>query len=428
MNGSVAYILMGYPRVSETFIASEILRVERAGVPLRLFVIKPVEARERGHRHPVADAIAAQPAYLPDPAALRAPLHRWRAAHLRPFVPALRRCLRERPRGVARALAIVVPQYARDRRRKVYVRELLQAAALADRLLDAPDVRHLHAHFAHGTTTVTWLAATIAGVPFSFTGHARDIYSGRLNRPGWLRRKLLAARFTVTCTEANVRHLRAIAPEAEIRLVYHGLSADFTQLLQDGAPPRERNGSLRVLGVGRLVEKKGFDVLVDACAMLRDRGVPFEARIVGQEDAEGDALRQRIARLGLDGLVSLPGPTDPAGLLGEYRRAGALCMPCRLLPDDRDGIPNVLVEAMAAGAPVVATSVSGIPELVCDDVNGLLVDPDDPESLAGALARLHADPELAARLAAEARATVRERFDGERLARGLAARFEEAIA
>ena len=423
MNGSVAYILMGYPRVSETFIASEILRVERAGLPLRLFVIKPVEERERGHRHPVADAIAVQPTYLPDPAALRAPLRCWRARHVRPFMPTGRRL---RPLGLAKALAIVLPQYLRDGRRKIYFKELLQAIALADRL--PPDVRHLHAHFAHGTTTVTWLAATIAGLPFSFTGHARDIYAGKLNRHGMLRRKLLAARFAVTCTEANVRHLKGIAPEARVHLVYHGLSADFTSLIETAAPPASRNGHLQVLGVGRLVAKKGFDVLVDACAVLRDRGVPFDARIVGQEDAEADALRRRIAAHDLQELITLPGPIDPEGLLHEYRSAGALCMPCRLLPDDRDGIPNVLVEAMAAGAPVVATNVSGIPEVVGHEVNGLLVVADEPEQLADALARLHRDRELAHRLTEAARATVRERFDGERLARDLAALFEEVVA
>ena len=104
-------------------------------------------------------------------------------------------------------------------------------------MLDAPEVRHLHAHFAHGTTTVTWLAATVAGLPFSFTGHARDIYAPQLNPHGWLRRKLLAASFAVTCTEANVEHLRRIAPEARVQLVYHGLNADFARLLR-AAPPR----------------------------------------------------------------------------------------------------------------------------------------------------------------------------------------------
>src|SRR4051812_14399504 len=425
---------MGFPRVSETFIASEIHRVEQAGVPLRLFVIKPVEEREQGHRHPVLDAIRATPEYLPDPSELTESLHRWRPRHLEPFLPAIRRCLRAHPRGLAKAAATALAQSLRDRRaplagpRKIYIKELVQGIALADRLLAAGDVRHLHAHFAHGTTTITWHAATIAGLPFSFTGHARDIYSTKLNRPGWLRRKLLAARFVVTCTEANVRHLKAIAPAADVYLVYHGLSADLTRLISaDGAAPA-RNGHLRLLGVGRLVAKKGFDVLVDACAELAGRGVPFEALIVGQDDAEGDALRRRVAAHGLSGAVRLPGPMGPEELLGEYRRASALCMPCRLLDQDRDGIPNVLVEAMAAGAPVVATPVSGIPELVEDGVNGLLVAPEDPRALADALVRLHADAPLAARLAAAGRDTVRERFDGERLAATLAGLFREVLA
>jgi len=166
--------------------------------------------------------------------------------------------------------------------------------------------------------------------------------------------------------------------------------------------------------------------MVDACAVLRDRGIPFDALIVGQDDKDGDALRARIAALDLP--MELPGAMGPEALLDEYRRAGALCMPCRLLPSDRDGIPNVLVEAMAAGVPVVATAVSGIPELVEHEVNGLLVAPEDPEALADALLRLHDDPALAERLTRAGRATVRDRFDGERLARDLAKLFAAAVA
>ena len=433
--GGVGYVLMGYPRLSETFITSEVHRVERAGVPVRLFVIKPVEARERHHRHPVVDAIAARPLYLPDTSSLTAPLHRWRPRHLKPFAPALRRIARRRPRGLARALTTAGRQALRDRRtplsgpRKVYVKEFLQAVALADAVLATPEVRHLHAHFAHGTTTVTWHAATIAGLPFSFTGHARDIYAPQLNPHGWLRRKLLAARFAVTCTAANVAHLNAIAPEAEVHLVYHGLNADFARMVREAHPAGPSpNGTLRVLGVGRLVAKKGFDVMVEACAELRRRDVAFEAMIVGQDDKHGGVVRERIAALDLGDSVALPGPMGQAELLREYRRAGALCMPCRVLDDDRDGIPNVLVEAMAAGAPVVATGVSGIPELVSHEVNGLLVEPDDPAALAGALIRIHRDRELAQRLAAAGRRTVEERFDGDVLARRLADLFQEALA
>ena len=182
-----------------------------------------------------------------------------------------------------------------------------------------------------------------------------------------------------------------------------------------------------MLGVGRLVAKKGFDVFVDACAELRRRDVPFEALIVGQDDKHGDVVRERIAAQDLGDRIELPGAMGQEELLREYRRAGVLAMPCRVLDNDRDGIPNVLVEAMAAGAPVVATGVSGIPELVEDEVNGLLVEPDDPSALADALIRLHEDRELAARISNAGRRTVQERFDGDRLARRLADLFEEAL-
>src|SRR5919109_83818 len=164
---AVGYVLMGFPRLSETFIASEVHRVEQAGIRVRLFVIKPVEERERDLRHPVVDAIEAEPEYLPDSSSLTAPLHRWRPAHLKPFLPALRRVARARPSALAHAAGIAFGQALRDRHgtlagpRKIYVKELLQAVALADRLLRAPEVRHLHAHFAHGTTTVTWLCSAI---------------------------------------------------------------------------------------------------------------------------------------------------------------------------------------------------------------------------------------------------------------------------
>jgi glycosyltransferase involved in cell wall biosynthesis len=177
-----------------------------------------------------------------------------------------------------------------------------------------------------------------------------------------------------------------------------------------------------------MVAKKGFDVLVEACALLRDRGIAFEAAIVGQEDRHTAAIRAAIAGRRLEDRVRLPGPLGQSALLAEYRRASALCMPSRLLPDDRDGIPNVLVEAMAAGTPVVASGVSGIPELVEDGVNGLLVDPEDPAALADALERVHADRALRARLADAGRDTVARRFDGTRLAAELSALFREAIS
>jgi glycosyltransferase involved in cell wall biosynthesis len=431
---TVAYVLKGWPRISELFIASEIYRLEQAGMALRLYVIRPADEAQT---HPVVDRIDAEPVYLPATTSLsQTTLVSWLRHNLRPFLPALARTARRHPRGLARATGMALAQSVRARKgrfawpRKLYVKELLQAVALADELAGAPDVRHLHAHFAHGTTTVTWLASTITGLPFSFTGHAKDIYSPSLNPAGLLRRKLLAARFAVTCTEANVRHLRSIAPDSVVHRVYHGLNADFSRLMQDGeSTPAPASNRLRVLGVGRLVAKKGFDVVVEACGLLHRRGVPFEAVIVGPDDDAGPALRARIDELGLGDRIRLEGQMSQAELFDEYRRASAFCLPCRVMDNgDRDGIPNVLAEAMASGAPVVTTAISGIPEIVRDGVNGLLVAPDDPEAVADAVLRLRTDRALAERISREARRTVRHEFDGARLADDLQGLFREAMA
>jgi glycosyltransferase involved in cell wall biosynthesis len=429
--GTLAYVLKGYPRASEAFITSEILRLERAGIPLRLFVIK----RDEDANDCVARHVRAIPDYLPPTAPVSdTTMRRWLVEHLGRFMPGLRRVARQRPLGLSRAFLAAGCQAVRARPtawsgpRKVYVKEFLQAAALADRVLRAADVRHLHAQFAHGATTVTWLAAMIVGVPFSFTAHAKDIYAAELNPAGLLRRKLAAARFAITCTEANRQHLERLGTRTPIYCFYHGLNAAFTELV---AIPTERAGpanSLRLLGVGRLVAKKGFDVFVQACRTLVDQGVPLEARIVGEDGDAGSSVRRRVAELGLHDHVEIVGAMAPAALLGEYRRATVFCLPCRIAGNgDRDGIPNVLLEAMACGLPVVTTPVSGITELVSNTVNGLLIPPNDPDATARAVLRLYRHPSLAAEMAREGQATVRERFDGDRIAAHYAAFLRRVI-
>ncbi len=438
MRGTVAYVVKGFPRLSETFISSEIYRLERAGVEMRLFVLKPVEEHERGAPHEMVRRIRARPVYLPATTSLSGVSRtRWLARNIPEFLPALRRVARRKPVGLLRAIRAALADSLRARRlwwslpRKVFLRELLLGVALADRVLEAGDVCHLHAHFAHGSTTVTWYASRITGVPFSFTGHARDIYTEQLNPGGLLPRKIRAASFVVTCTEANRRHLRALGDGADVHRVYHGLNVDFARILAAGGAMPARNGRFRVLAVGRLVAKKGFDVLVEAVALLADRGVPVEAVIVGHqaplEPEVGPKLERAVSELGLAGRLHLLGSMTQRQLFDEYRRASAFCLPCRVADSgDRDGIPNVMVEAMACGLPVVGTQVSGIPELVVSGQNGLLVAPEDPEAVAEALVRLYEDPRLARSLGMRAKATVRERFDGDLLVRELASLFREA--
>ena len=427
----VAYILKGFPRLSETFIASEIYRLEQEGLRLRLYVIKP--ERETEH-HGVVDRIEARPDYLPATTSLSGvALLGWLRENLRHFLPSLVRTVRRHPFSTVRAAAKALAQSVRARRsfwawpRKVYVKEFLQAAMIADKLSAARDVGHLHAHFGHGAATVNWFVAIITGLPFSFTAHAKDIYCESLNPAGLLRRKMDAARFVVTCTDANREYLRQLS-RTPVHCIYHGLNADFTRLLKEQAEPPERNGRLRLLAVGRLVAKKGFDIFVEACGILRRRGVAFETVIVGEEGDHAEELRRRISAHQLDQSVRLAGPMPQARLFEEYRRATMFCLPCRVLDNgDRDGIPNVLVEAMACGLPVVTTGISGIPEVVRDGVNGLLVPTENAEALADALVRLSRDQALARRLAREAQSTVSQLFDGRRFAAELAALFKEAV-
>jgi glycosyltransferase involved in cell wall biosynthesis len=430
---SVLYVLKGWPRTSELFIASEIWRLEQLGVPLRLVVLKPPDETVQ---HPVVDLVAAVPMHLPEMTSLRAqPLPGWLRDNAGPYLPALRRVARRHPWGLARAAAAALAQSVRARTgwhlRTLYAKELLQAVAVADQVARAGDVGHLHAHFAHGTTTVTWLASKICGLPFSFTGHAKDIWRPSLNPAGLLRRKLLAASFVLTCTAANATQLRALAPTARVHLAYHGLNADFTQLLarEPGSPAPPPPVRPRLVSVGRMVEKKGFDVLVEAVALLHDDGIALDVVLAGEDGDQSTAVRALVAERGLAATVHLCGPWSQSRLLAEYRRSTLFVLACRIDGDgDRDGIPNVLVEAMAAGLPVVSTAVSGIPELVTDGRDGLLVPPEDPQQLAAAIRALVASPVDRSRLSCAGRATVADRFDGDVLAGRLAHLFREVAS
>ena len=422
---SIAYVLMGYPRISELFIASEIARMEEQGTRLRLLVLKPSD--EERH-HPVVDRIEATPVYLQDFTSLSdRSFVRWLGDNLPAAFGPIRRVAFRHPLRLASVTGWAVAQAWRDRRgwrpRAVYAKEWMRAAAVADELSRGDAVAHLHAHFAHRTTTVTWWAAHLLNLPFSFTGHAKDIYQSDQNPHGLLARKMRAAKFVVTCTDANRQHLEGIAPGAPVHVMYHGLNADFARLLAD-APEVELREELRIISVGRLVDKKGFDVLVDAIALLSERGVDATAAIAGESGDQEPAIRQRVTAAGLDDRIEFLGTLSQAELFAEYRRSSVFALACRITDDgDRDGIPNVLMEAMAAGLPVVSTTVSGIPELVDHGSNGLLVPPDDAEALADALWRLAKDPALSRRLAQAGAATIAEHFDGEALAARLAALF-----
>jgi glycosyltransferase involved in cell wall biosynthesis len=402
----LGYVLRMFPQLSETFIANEILELERQGVRLRLFSYRRPRAEVE---HECVRDIREPIEYLPDP------LHK----NLGPLFGAIPSGLAADAGRWAETTGYVAKYTARERNADTW-RRLLQAGYLAKRVRET-GLRHLHAHFAGGATRVAMLASRLTGVPFSFSAHARDVYT---SKPHILRERIEAASFVVTCTGANQEYLREIVgPESrsKVLLGYHGI--DLAKFQPN--PAAEDDDLPVILAVGRLVRKKGLPDLLRACDRLRRDGLRFRCLIVG-EGPERERLERMVTELALEGVVSLPGSRSQEEALEAYHRATVFTLPCRVLEDgDRDGIPNVILEAMACQLPIVTTNVSGIPEVVEHDRNGLLVPQRDPEALTAALASVLRSEELRTRLGAAARETVSGRFDRGENVRKLSEMFTE---
>lgn len=395
--GHLGMILKGYPRISESFISSEILLLEALGIPIHIFSIR--RPRENfSHRH--VQNVRADVTYLPEYV-----LPHWRTL-LRSNAALWRRLGGRYPRCFLDAVS-----RSWERRGTATLRHFLQAGHLtAEKLLDS-DVTHLHAHFCHTPTSVALFASQLTGIPFSFTAHAKDIY---ISEAGQLARKMARARFVVTCTRHNAAHLARIAHRfgttTPIHTIYHGIDLEFFSFGTN--PPRQ--GPYRILSVGRLVAKKGYDDLLKALALLDREGVDFEFLHIGSGELE-EKVRRLAAQLNLQRRVRLLGTLAHDQVLSHYRRAHCLALACKVAENgDRDGIPNVLVEAMAVGVPVVSTRVSAIPELVEDGVTGTLVDAGQPEAMARAIARVLTQQEGRGAMLARARERVERDFDQKR--------------
>lgn len=401
----LAVLLKGWPRLSETFVARELCALEARGLSFLLVSLRhPTDPA----RHPDHERLRAKVLYLPE-YLYREPLRVLRALRAASAMPGLFRALRA-------FLADLLRDLTPNR-----VRRFGQALVLAAELPST--VRHLHAHFLHTPCSVARYTALLTGRGYSISAHAKDIWTTPAHEK---RRKLDEAVFAVTCTRTNLEHLRALAPRARIELLYHGV--DVARFAPPPRPRPPRDGRdpddpVRILSVARAIPKKGLDVLLDALARLpRDLAWRFDHLGAGPLARE---LRDRARALGLEERILWHGARPQARVLELLHAADLFCLPARIAADgDRDGLPNALLEAMATGLPVVATPISAIPEAVEDGENGVLVPPEDPDALARAIARLARDPELRARLGAQARRLVLARFSDEsgfdRLARALA--------
>ncbi|MGQ0509749.1 MAG: glycosyltransferase family 4 protein [Betaproteobacteria bacterium] len=391
MPGRVAFVLKGYPRLSETFIAQEIAALERRGLEILIVSLRrPTDAR----RHPVHDEILAPLSYLPEylyQEPLRV-LRAWRQVRRWP------------------SYGSAVSSFLRDLRRDPTpsrIRRFGQALVLAAEL--PRDIGRLHFHFLHTPASVTRYAATLRGLPWSGSAHAKDIWT----TPEWEKREKLAdCEWLVTCTETNRAHLAALAPAGRVELVYHGIDLARFPSPAEARPARDGADAadpVVLLSVGRLVEKKGTDILLEALAQLPPA---LHWRLV---HIGGGPLKSRMESLaaarGMGGRISWRGALPQPEVLAALRRADLFALASRVAGDgDRDGLPNVLAEAQSQGLACVATAVSAIPELIEDGVTGILVAPESPAALAQALQSLIADPARRAALGAAGRERVRARF------------------
>lgn len=421
MQEEIGYILKGYPRTSETFILNEIFWLEQTGLKLSIFSLKKPEAEKPHH---VISQIRAHITYLPEaPPSEETNLISSLKRNLPLFAASNWKLFRRRPLAYLRALAEAVTLGLKYRRSN-FIKEFLQAGFIALAVLESGRIRHLHAHFCHAATEVAMLASRMCGLPFSFTAHAKDIYRQDMNPGDLLPLKLRRARFAVTCTRANLTYLDGLRPpQTPLHAIYHGL--DISRF----APPDEQATAPArplILSVGRMVEKKGFSYLIEACRLLKDKGCEFDCRIIGGSGTEESKLKSLIQTLKLEQTVTLQPAMTQEELRDVYQRATIFALPCQVLADgDRDGIPNVLVEAMAMKLPVISTPVSGIPELIEDRVNGLLSPPKDAAALAVALEELLNDSALRTRLGDAARQTVCRDFDIQRNVLALKKLFDE---
>ncbi len=408
MTGAIAAVLKGYPRLSETFIAQELLELERAGFQLHIIALRRPTDKAR---HPIHGEIAADVAYLPEY------LHEEPLRVLRAWW----RC-RRKP-GYRAAFAQLLADFRRDFTRN-RLRRFGQALVLADEM--PKDVQWIYAHFIHTPASVAYYARMITGLDWSCSAHAKDIWTS----PDWeLSEKLDDARWTVTCTRSGYEHLKALAARpSAVTLVYHGL--DLQRFSPAQREPSRRDGTaaddpVRLMTVGRAVEKKGLDTLITALAALPDTLHWRWTHIGGGVLSE--RLRAQVEELGLGARVAMLGSKPQEFILQTYRESDLFVLPSRIAKDgDRDGLPNVLLEAQSQSLACISTPISGIVELIEDGTNGLLIPPDEPQKLRDAVQKLIQDPALRDQIGAAGARKVRNEFSHVAEIQQLLALFEAA--
>jgi glycosyltransferase involved in cell wall biosynthesis len=397
----VGYVLKKFPRLSETFILHEILGLEEQGVRVGIVSLRRPDDEPS---HSSIGRLRAETLYVPGESAYEA--WDWFAANRASLEDALARL----PDALTFLLDHRVAEGPRILAEAVFV--------LAHAHRSGFD--HLHAHFATGATIVAHLVRRLGGPPYSFTCHAKDIYRQTVN-PALYRALADGARFVVTVCDANRRFLEEnlyAGGATPVERVYNGID------LERFRPAARAGESPTIVAVGRLVPKKGFAILVAACAILRRRGRPFRCLLLGDGE-ERASLEKAAAEAELGPAFQFRGAVTQEEVLEALRGAAVVCAPCVVGEDgNQDALPTVLLEALASGVPAVATPVGGIPEIVRDGIEGRLVPPGDAGALADALDELLSAPRARERMGLAGRRRAEDLFDLRKNVARLAALFE----
>ncbi len=407
---TLGYILKGYPRISESFISNEILLLEGLGFRLHLF---PMRHPREPFCHDSVKQIKARVDYLPTELLLDFP----RLLMPNIFLAA------KRPNLFNKALALAGQRYKRNNNLATF-KHMLQGGYLCNQhLLGTPSLTHLHGHFAHSPTSVTMFAALLSGRTFSFTAHAKDIYT---SNPEQLREKIKMARFVVTCTDYNRRYLEQLSQglDTPIHCIYHGIDLN---LFTPSTDHTETTPPYRLLTVARMTEKKGLPTVYRALKILKDRGFSFSHTLIGDGD-DRNTLLQLISDLQLDDCCHWLGTRTHTEVLKQFEQSDLFLLGCEIAANgDRDGIPNVLVESLAMDVPALSTTVSALPEILIDQKTGITVQAGDPQGMAEAIEKILTNTELRKKIIRGGSEHTRKHFDNHSLAYDLGTIFAKQL-
>ncbi len=402
---SVAYLISTFPVLEETFILGEILELERQGMEIEIFSLRlpPPTAHQREARLLM------------------------RRTHYSPYLwdrriwLSLLEFLFKHPRVLAAASWELLRDNRDDLRCLLRSAVMIPKALFFARTMRRKSIKHVHAHWATYPAAVAAFIARLLGLTYSVTAHAYDIYTEQ--QPRALARRLGRAAFVATCSKANREYLQEIlnGRAAAVHQVYHGV--DTSRFRARGGPAGSRRVEI-LAGCGTLDPRKGLRFLIDACAIVKERGLPFSCRIVGS-GPELPSLEKQAQDRGLAGIVNFLPPVPQDELVRHYQQCDIFVQPSIVCANgDKDVLPNCLLEAMACGLGVIATRVASIPEAIEDGRDGLLVPERDPQALAAALTVLMQDEPLRKRLGENARRRVAEEFDRKATTRRLLSLFQ----